>query len=59
MFERQMTTLIRGLPDILGSGELPVEQPIKFELVINLNTARELGVTISREFLVLADDLVE
>jgi putative tryptophan/tyrosine transport system substrate-binding protein len=39
--------------------ELPVEQPIKFELVINLKAARELGLTISREFLLVADDVVE
>jgi putative ABC transport system substrate-binding protein len=39
--------------------ELPVEQPIKFELVINLKAAKELGLTISREFLLVADDLVE
>jgi putative tryptophan/tyrosine transport system substrate-binding protein len=38
---------------------LPVEQPINFELVINLKTARELGVTISREFMLIADDVVE
>lgn len=39
--------------------ELPVEQPIKFELVINLKTVKELGMTISREFLLIADDVVE
>ncbi len=39
--------------------DLPVEQAIKFDLIVNLTTAKALGISIPESFLVRADEVIE
>jgi putative tryptophan/tyrosine transport system substrate-binding protein len=52
---RQMVALLRGTKP----GDIPVEQPTKYELVVNLKTAKTLGLMIPEPFLLLADEVIE